>query len=628
MPRVMFKPSGAAIDVPRGTELLDAAIRAGVTVDAPCGGKGTCGKCLVKILKGEVKEKASGSAVTDVPAGYRLACRTLVDADPIVVEVPEHDLASYDRSDEEESAEIQKKISPLHEDLLCRSDSLMLPDPEMDDGISDFERLSRELRRSRGVSEVSADLDCIRAIPEIVRSQSGSVTAVSFRDGDRVYLQSLRSGEKAEKIFGIAVDLGTTTISVSLIDMEDSSVVATRSGYNDQIPCGLDIISRINYASGDERLRELSRRALGTINRLTAALAADSGIGADSIMAAVVSGNTVMTHLLLGIKPEYIRLEPYTPALLTVPVFSAQEIGLAVNRKARVRISPSVGSYVGGDITAGLLCTDFVRDTEAVNLFIDIGTNGELAVGNRDFLLACACSAGPAFEGGGIECGMRATTGAINRVSVGSDNSLRFDVIGGVAPEGICGSGIIDLLAELFLAGQLDPSGKFVRGASPAIREEGRRASYLLADVPPAKKMVAVGELDIDNVMRAKAAIYSASLLLLGHAGIDFNDLGTIYVAGGFGRYLNLRNAITIGLLPDVPLEKFSYIGNASLRGSAMALTSIKQCEIQDTLASRMTYINLSNDPGYMDQYTAALFLPHTDFARFPSVVSRKRKDG
>ncbi len=628
MTRVEFRPFGAAIEVPQGTELLDAAIRAGITVDAPCGGKGTCGKCLVKVLKGEAKEKATEGAAADIPAGYRLACRTLVDADPIVVEVPEHDFASYDRFDDEESAEIMKLISPSHEDLPCRADALMLPAPEMDDGISDFERLSRELRRARGSAEVSADIECIRTIPDIVRSREGSVTAVSFRDGGRLFLQSLRAGEETEKIYGIAVDLGTTTISVSLIDIGRGSVLATRSGYNDQIPCGLDIISRINYASSDERLRELSRRALGTINRLTAALAAESGIGPDSIMAAVVSGNTVMTHLLLGIKPEYIRLEPYAPAVLSVPVFSAREIGLSVNGKARVRISPSVGSYVGGDITAGLLCTDFARDTDAVNLFIDIGTNGELALGNRDFILACACSAGPAFEGGGIECGMRAASGAINRVAIGEDNNLQSDVIGGVEPEGICGSGIIDLLAELFRAGQLDPSGRFVRGASPAIRETGRRASYLLADAPPAKKMVAVGELDIDNVMRAKAAIYSASLLLLGHAGIDFADLGTIYVAGGFGRYLNLRNAITIGLLPDVPLEKFSYIGNASLRGSAMALVSRRQCEIQDRLASRMTYINLSNDPGYMDQYTAALFLPHTDRARFPSVVSGMRRSG
>jgi len=337
-------------------------------------------------------------------------------------------------------------------------------------------------------------------------------------------------------------------------------------------------------------------------------------------------------HLLLGLKPEYIRLEPYTPTIMKAIRLTAGEIGIAVDPRAPVHISPAVGSYVGGDITAGILCTDFVKDPEEVNLFIDIGTNGELVVGNHEFLLTCACSAGPAFEGGGISCGTRAALGAIDHVDVDPVTGMpTVRTIGNVQPKGICGSGMINLLANLFLTRWIDPAGKLDRSRkSPAVRVEDRQAHYIIvpADPDPDGKSIYITEIDIENIMRAKAAIYSAVSLMLEQVGLQVNDLAHVFIAGGFGRFLDIEKAIVIGLIPDLPRERYHYIGNSSLMGSYLVLVSKEYRRRQLELAGRMTYMELSTDPAYMDQYTGALFLPHTDNKRFPSVKTSKCSTG
>jgi uncharacterized 2Fe-2S/4Fe-4S cluster protein (DUF4445 family) len=343
----------------------------------------------------------------------------------------------------------------------------------------------------------------------------------------------------------------------------------------------------------------------------------------------VISGNTTMLHLLLGLNPEYIRIEPYTPTIMKSLYLTAAEVGVEINPDSWICLSPCVGSYVGGDITAGLLCTDLATDSTEVNLFIDIGTNGEIVIGNCDFLMACACSAGPAFEGGGIDCGMRASLGAIERVDVdAATGTCRYWTVGGTRPLGICGSGMIGLLADLFLTGWIDSAGKLNRAIpSPAIEIVGRNAYYIL--VPAEKsgtgKALRINESDIENIIRTKAAIYSACALMLKQVDLTFDDLSCIYIAGGFGRFLDLDKATVLGLIPDLPREKFKYIGNSSLMGSYMTLISRDYYLRQIELANRMTYIELSTDPAYMDQYTAALFLPHTDATRFPTVRPVKK---
>jgi uncharacterized 2Fe-2S/4Fe-4S cluster protein (DUF4445 family) len=455
------------------------------------------------------------------------------------------------------------------------------------------------------------------------------VTLTITTDNHKARVIDIISGENASLNLGIAVDLGTTTISVQLIDLESGKVVSTKNGYNDQIHCGLDVISRINYASTKERLEDLRSRAVHSVNRLIVEAIEYSQSRKEAITCCRISGNTIMTHLFLGLKPEYLRLEPYTPTVLHAQPLRAIELGLDIHPEALVTLSPCVGSYVGGDITSGLLTTYIAKNIEDICLFIDIGTNGEIVVGNNEFIMTCACSAGPAFEGGGIDCGMRATTGAIDSVIIDPDTGhARYTTIGKGKPSGICGSGMIDLIAGLFLSGWIDSSGKFNRTRpSPFIHIEGRRAHYTLSEAQGSYsgKPIILSENDIENLMRAKAAIYSAASLLLKQIGITFHDISTFYIAGGFGRFLNLDHAITIGLLPEIPIEKFHYLGNASLLGSGLCLLSKEFRDTQKALTKRMTYIDLSTFSGYMDQYMAALFLPHTDLHRFPNVIKRLR---
>ena len=631
MPRIEFRPSGKTAQVLPQTRLLDAARQAGVNIESPCGGEGTCGKCMVRVTGGEVDSRSLGTLPhAAVAEGYVLACATQVLRENLVVEVPEQEGTEGGQFASENEAHLvrqellpkQWEFDPLAVKWLVKAEP-----PRLESGLSDLDRLTRAIQHDWGRQPVEFSLSSIREIADTLRTADGQVTATLVRDSGRLYIIDIESGDTTLRHFAIAIDIGTTTIAVQLIDLAVARIVAARSAYNDQVACGLDVISRINYARTPERLEELRTRVLGTVNRLIREVAKSHGVAPQEISNAAISGNTVMTHLLLGINPEYLRLAPYTPTLLQVPYLRNSEIGIDINRQAWIHFSPCVGSYVGGDITAGILCTDLATPTEDVNLFIDIGTNGEIVLGNNSFLMACACSAGPAFEGGGIECGMRASTGAIEKVSIDPATGLaRCSTIGNVRPRGICGSGMIDLVAALFLTGWIDAAGKFNRVRScPAIRVEGRRATYTLAQAEESAtgKPLLVTETDIENIIRTKASIYSAVALMLKQVDMRFEDLHHIYIAGGFGRYLNLENATVIGLIPDLLREKFHYIGNSSLMGSYMVVVSQDFRQRQLDLARRMTYLELNTDPAYLEQYTGALFLPHTELTRFPSVRIR-----
>ncbi|MFA5042982.1 MAG: ASKHA domain-containing protein [Kiritimatiellia bacterium] len=637
MPLVTFQPSGRTVQIPPKTELLDAIRAAGVSIDSPCGGRGTCGKCIVRIVAGAVD---AGQSLGMLPSatvadGYVLACKTKVQDSNLTVEIPAiqaREGAQIAAGDE--TILVRGELLPKNweYDSLSVKWCVDVPPPRLEDGLSDLDRLTRRIQREWGAVELHYPLTVIREVANALRAQQGVVTATLIRTPERIYVVRLEAGDQTTSHYGIAVDIGTTTVSVQLVNLALAEIVGTRSDYNDQIACGLDVIGRINYARRPDRLRELRERILATINRLICQVTEQQGIAPHLVSNAVLSGNTTMVHLLLGLNPEYIRLKPYTPTVLEVPYLTAAEVGIDIAPDSWIYISPSVGSYVGGDITAGVLCTDLAMDTADVNLFIDIGTNGELVVGNNEFLLTCACSAGPAFEGGGVDCGMRAALGAIERAEVNpEDGAARYWTIGNVPPKGICGSGMISLLADLIKTGWLDFAGKLNRARpSPAIKIEGRHAHYIIA---PAGRdglthPVVISEPDIENIVRAKAAIYAACSLLVQHAGLTFGDLKNVYIGGGFGRFLDLEKAMTIGLIPELPREKYHYIGNSSLLGSYIVLVSQDYRQRQLELARRMTYVDLSSDPQYMDQYTGALFLPHTDPALFPGVHAALRSSG
>lgn len=627
MPTVTLLPSETVLEIPAGTELLDVFRQAGLALDAPCGGKGNCGQCVVQIVQGHLHSDSLGVLTKEAVAqGYVLACKSRVsDSFVQVKQLAGQTEPNVSVAHLFENSSTYHQTQILHDEILrplTQKMSLTVPPPQCEDGLGDAERLLTCFDSSLSPK---LSLTALRQCTCAVRAERGLVTVeiISPSPNETTVLSCI-PGHEAKRHYGIAVDIGTTTVALQLIHLHDATIVSTGSTYNQQISCGADVISRINYARTESRREELRKRVLTTIQNLIEDALHERDLQTDDIGSAVFSGNTTMIHLLLGLDPDPIRLEPYTPTVLSVPVQRAQDIGLDIQPEAPVWISPAVGSYVGGDICAGLLCTDIVSAQDEISLFLDIGTNGELVIGNQDFLLACACSAGPAFEGGGIGCGMRATPGAIESVTIDRDSGLpTVRTIGRESPQGICGSGIISLLANLFLTGWLDARGKLdCQRPCSAIEQVGRQAQYVLvtADDSATSEALVITESDIENVLRAKASIYAACALLLKHVDLSFADIHRFYIAGGFGRSLNLEHAKTIGLIPDLPEERFIFLGNASLLGTSKLLVSQEIRDQQQTLARRITNLELSTEPAYMDAYTAALFLPHTETSLFPSV--------
>ena len=600
------------VEVPSDSLIHEAAIRAGLhALELPCGGAGTCGQCLVELPEEQDR--------------LVLACQTHVTKDLVVRLCENADLAMRVVGDShflvnEDLLPDRASLSPLSKAL-----RLSVPPASIEEHYSDWSRLVREITRVDGPQPLYAPLTVLRELSGSLREQDGKVTVSLEERGSTVHVKSIHAGHAAARMLGLAIDIGTTTVAAQLVDLDTGGVLATRTSYNSQIRRGVDVISRIDYARNEERLAELRTMVLETINGVIAELTGAVQVRSDEIRSAFVAGNTTMIHLLLGLSPQHIREAPYVPTVNPVPVLTAKEVGLALDPEAVVECAPGVGSYVGGDITAGLLCTDFAVNHDEIHLLLDIGTNGEIVIGNADWMVACACSAGPAFEGSGIACGMRATDGAIENIELGSvDGSVHYKVIGGGAPAGICGSGLICLLGELFKRGIVDQSGRLNPDACPGriVRRENRLA-FVLETGPHTEsgEDLTITEADIENLIRTKAAIYAACALILESVGLDWSAISRVYIAGGFGRYLQVADAVLIGMLPDLPHGRFRYIGNSALTGAYIALLSREHRQKLAGIASRMTYMDLSSDPRYMDSYVKAMFLPHTDMERFPTVA-------
>ncbi|HJW83945.1 MAG TPA: ASKHA domain-containing protein, partial [Anaerolineae bacterium] len=372
-------------------------------------------------------------------------------------------------------------------------------------------------------------------------------------------------------------------------------------------------------------LSDLGERVRDTINELIQRLAQRNHVDPQRIYKVTVAGNPTMMHLFLGLPPASIRLAPYVPTVNHPAPALATQLGLDVHPLATVDCLPGVASYVGADITAGVLASG-MQDSGALTLFIDVGTNGEIVLGNKDWLVTCACSAGPAFEGAGVVCGMRATRGAIEEVWVnGASFEPTYRVIGDVKPKGICGSGLIALVAELFVTGVIDKGGQFKLDlGSPRVREGDHGAEYVVAWASETEtgKDIVLTKVDIDNLMRAKAAIYAGFSVLAHSVGVDLASVERLLVGGSFGKYINVEKAVQIGLLPDMPWERIQFLGNTSVMGAYMALLSREARAQVRAIAQKMTYIELSADNTFYDQFTSALFLPHTDASKFPTVAA------
>jgi uncharacterized 2Fe-2S/4Fe-4S cluster protein (DUF4445 family) len=566
-------------------------------------------------------------SVEEAERGYVLACHSRVLSD-LTVEVPpesrmqaKHKIAT--------GANVDALFKLLREAGGCLDSRMVrvymeLPPPTLDDSISDFERIRRALdERGFDVLHLHMNHLVLKKLAQVLRESQWKVTVSLFGSGDVTELLDVFPGDVRKSRYGAAVDIGTTTIVVYLVDLSNGHIIGTASSYNAQVKCGDDVITRIVYSTEKNGLQELQDLVVGNVSSLLTDLANRNHVLPGMIDYIVAAGNTTMTHLFYGINPQYIREEPYIPTATFFPLIRGRSIGLSIDPQALVYALPNVASYVGGDITAGVLVSQMHKQ-EKLSLFIDVGTNGEIVLGNKEWLVTAACSAGPAFEGSGIKFGMRAMEGAIEEVEIDPKTfEVNYQVIGDTKPIGICGSGMIDALAEMYLNGVIDQKGKIREEIrSKRVRRGENGLEYVLAwRVESAiNKEIVLTEVDLDNLIRAKAAIYAGFGTLLSHMEMGFNDVDKIYIAGGFGRYIDVERAITIGMLPDLPVTKFQFLGNTSIMGAYYALLCDRLRHEAEDIARKMTYVELSVSRSFMDEYMSALFLPHTNIDAFPTV--------
>ncbi|MBW6486471.1 MAG: DUF4445 domain-containing protein [Syntrophobacterales bacterium] len=648
---VTFSPSGVRLKVDDGENLLQAAMEAGIHINASCGGNGTCGKCRVKIINGKVDSPLSSMLPQeDYNAGYRLACLTTIRED-VEIEIPLD-------SQVDKSVLLKEGQKFDHPYLLSPKDLFQLVQgweveptvfkryvtmepPTKNDNASDLTRLINAIKQQHNIRGVSTDFRLIMKLSQLLRDANWKVTVTLVQTRKGYKLINAEQGDRTQHNYSIVVDIGTTTIFGQLLDLNQDVKTACAEGacdgaklfalaegsdYNPQISYGEDVITRIVYSQKPGGLQKLQEVVVESINNIIDELLTTSGVDVSLVSHLVIAGNTTMTQLFLGLDPKYLRLAPYVPTANLIPPMRAVHLGIKLGDHVHVYIFPCVASYVGGDIVAGVLGSGIFQ-REDLTLYMDIGTNGEIVVGNKDWLASDSCSAGPAFEGGGIKFGMRATRGAIEEVSI---NPVTYEpmilTIGRVKPIGICGSGLIDAVAQLIKAGVIDQAGKFYRDLkTERVRKGPDGYEYVLAFQKDTRLNddIVVTEIDVENLIRTKGSIYAGCKVLLQSVGLGFKDLDRVIIAGGFGRHLNLEKAIFIGLLPEMEMDKFTFVGNGSLLGARLLSFSQELLKETERIALMMTNIELSNYPSYMDEFVAALFLPHTDVNAFPNVMKR-----
>jgi uncharacterized 2Fe-2S/4Fe-4S cluster protein (DUF4445 family) len=637
--KIVFNPDKIEVLVPQGENLLRAAMRAGIHINASCGGEGVCGKCRVIIDKGDVEsERTEKLTPEDYALGVRQACKTKVIGDLEVTIPTESQLDRKVLDRVQPRAGAWQVVSQIKmEELIVdgkffppfEKKYLEISPPTLTDNISDLSRVIRSLKQTYGIHGLIVDFFPIKKLAEVLRKGDWKVTVTignPLKIGDKILLINIEPGDTTQQNYAIAIDIGTTTVWGQLLDLNSGSILAQYVEYNAQISYGEDVISRIVYSQKPGGLQKMKDLVVSTINGIIKQLIKKHTIPLEGITHMTLAGNTTMTHLFLGIESRYIREAPYTPPMNYIPPVRAKEIGLQVEEHVQAFLFPSIASYVGGDVIAGVMGSGMSRQNK-LTLYIDLGTNGEIVIGNSEWMTCAACSAGPAFEGGGIKHGMRATEGAIEDFSV---NPKTFEpmllTIGMVKPKGICGSGLINIVAGLLEACLLDQNGKFKHGLkTDRIREGSDGLEYVLAWAGDTQieRDIVITEVDIDNLIRAKGAMYAGYITLLSEVGLTMADLEEVIIAGGFGNYINIEKSITIGLLPELPLEKFKFIGNGSLLGARLiCFSNVLRSEIK-YIFNKITNIELSENHNFMNNYIAALFLPHTDNNLFPGVFER-----
>jgi len=622
--RVRFVGLDKTVVVKKGTTLLDAAHKAEITINNLCGGDGICGRCRMIVKEGEISGAVSGKLTREeIKAGYVLACQTVVEGD-VVVEIPPETLAR-DRRRADEDADRFLSFRPSMYSTLYAPAPLVtkvyieLDPPTLENNTADHQRVCEAIQREVKVPSMQMGLKVIRQLPRILRESDYKVTATIGLRRDIAEVMQIEGGDTSDRSYMVVVDMGTTTIVAHLVDTTTLETVAASACFNSQGVHGREVTGRMITAEriGNEKLQEL---LVNDINRLIESTAREAGIAYRDIIAVVCAGNTVMSHFLLGLPTHHIRRYPYVAASVEPPPLRAAEVGIEINPRGLLYSLPGISGWVGSDITAGILATG-MHESEQISLLMDIGTNGEIVIGNREWLMACSASAGPALEGASVECGMRAGKGAIESITR-TDGGITYKTVGDVPPVGLCGSGIIDALCVLLKEKVIDRSGKFVEGHEKVREEKGEKRFVF---VPPGESGrpdgVFLSESDIENIITAKAAIFAAVNILVRRLSLSFDDIERIYIAGAFGNYLNLENAVCIGLIPDVDLEKITFVGNTSIWGAKIVAFYEEAFAAIRGISRNTTYYDLMGAADYVEEFQRALFLPHTDIQLFPHVT-------
>jgi uncharacterized 2Fe-2S/4Fe-4S cluster protein (DUF4445 family) len=616
---VTFEPEGRRVRVPPETRIFQAASEAGIGIRTECGGEGICGKCRVI-----VKNKSAVNEVTDaetthlspkeIDSGYRLACRTILKQN-VTVMVPEESRIGARKiqiSGLERPVPLNPSVKKFH---------VVLPKPTLSDVRPDFKRLLDHLEDAHGLKKLEIDYELLRKLPDILRDANWDFTLAIW--DDRLII-AVEAGDTSDKLLGLAIDIGTSKIVGYVVDLMTSRTVGIGSIENPQIMHGEDVISRITFAmAGSEQLRVLQRLAVEGVNDVLHEACTQANVDPDDIYEATVAGNTAMHHFLLAIQPKYLALSPYTPAVKRSINVKTQELGIKIHRNGVVYVLPTIAGFVGADAVGDVLSSG-IHESQELSLLLDIGTNTEVFVGNAEDILSCSCASGPAFEGAHIKNGMKAVTGAIEKVRISPDTyEVEYETIGDVKPVGLCGSAMVDVVAEMLKREIINHHGRFSPNIkTPRLKTVNTVPEFVLAweNETATRKEITVTQKDINEIQLAKAAMFTGCSILMKRKSVKREDLDRVFIAGAFGSYINPENAKSIGLVPDVPTEKIKFVGNTAVTGAKMALISREARETAEALSRRIRYLELAIDPDFSQEFTYALVIPHKDLDRFPSV--------
>jgi len=622
---VTFHPQEVRVKIRKGATLLDAALAAHITINNLCGGDGICGRCKMIVTKGEVTGEVTGKLTREeIKRGAVLACMAVVQTD-LEVEVPPETLAKEKFTADREAVrfrgmkeigEFWQKFTPAP---LVSKVFIELPTPELANNTADHQRLCEAIRKKVGEPSTQMGLKIIRVLPEILRRGGYKVTATVGLRREISEVMDIEGGNTADRNFFIVVDIGTTTIVAHLLDAVKLKTLDAKACFNSQGMYGREVTGRIITAE-KKGTEEFQKLLVSDINQLIRGLAEENGVSLTNITAAVCAGNTIMGHFLLGLPTENIRRFPYVAASVAPPPLRAAEVGIEINPRGLLYSLPGISGWVGSDLTAGILATGLYKHS-GISLLVDIGTNGEIVVGNSDWMVSCSASTGPALEGASVVCGMRAESGAIEKVYV-QEGKIKYQTIGDVKPRGICGSGLIDLLSVLLKEGIIDRSGLIKENAPGHIETTDGISRFILVEPEAAyqNKAIYITESEIENIITAKGAVFAAMKILLERLDLSFKDLEHFYIAGAFGNYINIDSAVTIGLIPNLSKEKVSFVGNTSIEGAKLAALYQEAFYDLEKIRENTTYYDLMGAEDYVEEFQKALFLPHTDIQLFQEV--------